>query len=454
MYKKLRFYKHFFLAFISKYLLLIFLGMLLSIAMFFLIPGIFTHLPQFRTTRNIGLIGRYSLSDIPSEILQKISIGLTTVDPSGRPSPGIAKSWEISEDGKTFSFTLDDSLHWQNGNRITSRDIQYQFRDAQFDYPDDQHLVIRLKDPFSPLPVLLSKPVLLIQSSKFISRTEFYGLGNYSLNKFKTNGSLLDSVTLYPVLKDSSLPILKYNFYSSSLQARIAYKLGLIDEIEDIPDPGDLDSWPNTQIVSQPVYNRYVGLFFNTQDGMFSGQSGKTLRTALSYAIDKSVWNNIAYGPISPQSWAFNPDVKKYNFDANKTLELLKKVEKLPETINISTVPIYFDTARIIKSDWEKFGLKVNISVSPDIPDNFQVLLVAQAIPLDPDQYNLWHSTREATNLTRLNNPRIDKLLEDGRKTYDLQSRIKIYLDFQKYLVEESPVAFLFYPESYTIIRK
>jgi len=44
--------------------------------------------------------------------------------------------------------------------------------------------------------------------------------------------------------------------------------------------------------------------------------------------------------------------------------------------------------------------------------------------------------------------------LEDGRKVYDTEERKKIYQDFQKYLVEEAPAVFLFYPELYTISRK
>jgi peptide/nickel transport system substrate-binding protein len=63
------------------------------------------------------------------------------------------------------------------------------------------------------------------------------------------------------------------------------------------------------------------------------------------------------------------------------------------------------------------------------------------------------HSTQNTTNITHLNNPRIDKLLEDGRKTLDLNLRKSIYSDFQRFLVEEVPAIFLFYPETYTLTR-
>jgi ABC-type transport system substrate-binding protein len=61
----------------------------------------------------------------------------------------------------------------------------------------------------------------------------------------------------------------------------------------------------------------------------------------------------------------------------------------------------------------------------------------------DPDQYLFWHSTQTKTNLTQTNNPKIDKLLEEGRQTFDQQERKKIYQEFQKILLEECPAIFL-----------
>ena len=55
--------------------------------------------------------------------------------------------------------------------------------------------------------------------------------------------------------------------------------------------------------------------------------------------------------------------------------------------------------------------------------------------------------------ITKLNNPRIDKLLEEGRQTNDQIERKKIYQDFQTYLLEEVPAIFLYYPTTYTVTR-
>ncbi|MCG2691827.1 hypothetical protein L6272_03300, partial [Microgenomates group bacterium] len=93
--------------------------------------------------------------------------------------------------------------------------------------------------------------------------------------------------------------------------------------------------------------------------------------------------------------------------------------------------------------------VKIVNSIDPD----FQALLVAQEIPLDPDQHALWHSTQD-TNITHYSDLKIDKLLEDGRKISDQAKRKEIYQDFQRFLLEDSPAIFLSYPTTYTISRK
>jgi peptide/nickel transport system substrate-binding protein len=454
MYKKIRYYFRFLSALISKYFPFLVAGIFLSVCAILAAPHIIKRLPTFRFTKRIAIVGRHTLTDLPSAITQKVSLGLTSVDPSGKPGPGVAKSWEVSEDGKTITFTLDEKFRWQNKNELNSQDIKYQFRDAVIEYPDNDHLVFRLKDPFAPLPTLLAKPILHYETSRLFSKSQVIGLGSYLVSGYKSNGPVLENLTLSPDQPESRLPILLYQFYSSPAQARTAFKLGLVDEIDNLPDLGDLKDWPNTTKVAIPSKDRYIALFFNTQSPNFGGAAGKNLRLAVSYAIDKNRWANRAISPIEPNNWAFNPETKKYDLDQKRASDLIKKVEKVPEKLIINTVPAYVGIAESIKADLEKIQLNSEIVVVQDVPETFDMLLIAQATPLDPDQYNFWHSTQESTNLTRLNNPRIDKLLEDGRKVYNSEERKKIYQDFQKYLVEEAPAVFLFYPELYTISRK
>ena len=183
----------------------------------------------------------------------------------------------------------------------------------------------------------------------------------------------------------------------------------------------------------------------------------KGFRQALTYAIpDKPSDDKRTISPISPTSWAFNPQVKPYEFnleDAKRLLEVEKEGNpNFNPNLELTTTLPYLTTAEHIKEQWLALGIPTTVKVATFIPDSFQTLLIGQEIPPDPDQYSLWHSTQR-TNLTRYNSPKIDKLLEDGRQIEDQKERTQIYQDFQRFLVEDSPAAFLFHLTTYTIER-
>ncbi len=82
-----------------------------------------------------------------------------------------------------------------------------------------------------------------------------------------------------------------------------------------------------------------------------------------------------------------------------------------------------------------------------------QAVLLSREVPADPDQYTWWHSNQSA-NISNYQNPRVDKLLEDARKETDQQRRKVMYLEFQRYLVEDVPAMFLYYVTEHDVDRK
>lgn len=436
-FKQLRFGLRLLIAFLSKYYLPILIGVVLGVAIFTLSPHLLPYLPKMRSTLTIAVVGRYTSTEIPYSIQQKISLGLTTVSPAGLPVPGLATSWTMDASGKSYTFNLAPSLKWQDGSPIKSRDINYHFKDTDFIYPSDSQIVVNLKEPYSPLPVVLSRPAF---------KTGLLGAGSYKVSHLKRTGETIDSLTLVPTDSKARLPRLRYFFYSSEQQARLAFKLGTVNYLEDIQDPADLAEWPAIRVSPFVQNDRYIGIFFNTQ------MVEKSLRQALAYAIDKSRWPNRAYGPLSPASWAYNPDVKPYDLDLGRAKQLLAKVGKKPDKIILTTLSVYLPDAEAIRNDWQALGIPTEVQVVPEIPTDFTALIIGQKIPLDPDQYSLWHST-QGTNISHFNHPRADKFLEDGRKALDQQTRKNIYLDFQKFISEELPVIFLYHPTTYFISR-
>src|SRR3989344_3129685 len=373
--KKIRFYYRFTTALTTKYWKSILVGTLLGSTAFVFAPRFFRLLYYLRSTYTIAYVARPTLSELPLEIQRKISSGLTFVDNSGSPQPALSSSWVATDSGKTYIFTIQENLRWHDGTPVKSSHIKYQFKDAQIDYPDDRHLKISLPDPYAPLPVLTSRPIF---------KDKLIGFGSYKVVSIHKNGPFIESLTLSPTSQNSRLPKLKYFFYPSEKAARTAFKLALVNSVEGLNDLQELKDWPNSQINPFIKYDRYVGVFFNTENPLFTDSSGKAVRQALSYAIDKSRWTDDqrAIGPLSPDSWAYSSDVKSYDQDVDHALQLLNKNSPKPfPPLIISTFPAYLTTAEAVKSDWQALGLNVEISVVPDIPTDFSVLIAAQAVP-------------------------------------------------------------------------
>ena len=434
--KEIRFLVHLLSAFWQKQKKLIIVSGLVGIISFFCFPKIIRWL-VIRQTQRIGIVGRFTTANLPLEIQHLLSDGLTCLAEDGSISPCLAASWEIGNEGREYIFTLKDNIFWQDGKPVKASEINYNFSDVAVEVINDKKIKFILKEPFSPFLVVVSKPVF---------KKGLLGTGKYKLNSIKRNGQIVEKLNLTPNLT--------YRFYPTETAARTAFKLGEVDILSQISSPGDLENWKRVKITSEVKYNRFVAIFINTQNQKFTS---KSVRQALAYAI-KDRWEPKALNSINPNSWAYNSAVKPYEFDLENAKTLLKKSVSEEESqalteIELSTVPSLMSVAEAIKSDWEQLGIKTKIKIISSLDEEFETLLISQDIPSDPDQYNLWHST-QVTNISRYKSPKIDKVLEDGRKTLDQEKRKAIYYDFQKFLIEDTPAIFLFHPTVYTLIRK
>ena len=70
---------------------------------------------------------QFAGSTAEENILNDLMVGLTTLDAAGRPIPGLADSWKISPDGKTWTFHLRKAL-WSDGTPVTADDFDFAFR--------------------------------------------------------------------------------------------------------------------------------------------------------------------------------------------------------------------------------------------------------------------------------------------------------------------------------------
>jgi peptide/nickel transport system substrate-binding protein len=443
--KRTRFSVRLLKAFLRKHLILISAFIIVGVIVFFSFPLLNKVFPK-HGYQTVGIIGKYTIEDLPSEIIKLIGDGLTNITQEGQIEPSLAESWEINNEGKQYIFSIKDNLFWHDGRKIISKNIDYNFSDVATTYPDNKHLVFDLKEPFAPFLTTVSRPVF---------EKGLIGSGNYRVKSIKKNGQTVEKLHLVPINKNSNLPSYLYKFYPNESSAITAFKLGEIDIIKDLSRQDEINNLKNTKIGSEVKYDRFVGIYFNTDN---QSLSNKNIRQALAYAIRKP-WQPRAITSVNQKNWAYNSSVKPYDYDLSNAKNLLMKSNGDSENsepvkeIELATIPSLVNVAEAIKEDWSLVGINSKIKIISRIEDDFQAILITQIIPDDPDQYSMWHSTQN-TNLSHYKSPKIDKLLEEGRKTLDQEKRKTIYLDFQRFLVEDTPVVFLFYPTVYTLERK
>ena len=415
-------------------------GLVLSIGLLRLVPLIKQE--WFIPIDRIGVVGSFTPATLPLSIQQYISEGLTTVTPDGTVTPGLATSWTATDSGKTFIFTLRRDATWQNGKQVTAADINYNIRNVTFSPIDQFTLKASLNDPYSAFPVVVAKPLFL---------KALVGLGAYRVSTVQLNGDSLVYLKLVPV-DNSTRHEREYRFYDTEAEAILAYKLGAVNEIDDLSAPGDLTNWGKSTVTTDINYNRIISVYLNVTDPQLSD---KSVRQALAYAIPYRTDLTRAYSPISEKSWAYSDKTKKYTFDMTEAKKLFGNTKEGTSSahLTISTFAQYLPDAQTIATSWTTLGLPTDVRVVNNVPDNYQALVSAQDVPPDPDQYPFWHSTQTQTNITNYASVKIDKLLEDGRQEMDLTKRKAIYSDFQRYITEDVPAAFLYYAKTYTVTR-
>jgi len=432
-------------SFIQKHQKLILFTSLIAAFIFFFAKNLMTLLPRIKADTKIGVVGQYTMNTLPSQISQTISRGLVKVDDSGQITPDMAKSWEILEDETLYRFYLKPDVLWSNGSALKAKDIQLEIPNVTLNYPEEHIIEFQLEESFSPFLTTLSRPLF---------KNNQVGAGKYTIKKLRYQGPYLKSLELAGTTQN-----LIYHFYPSHQAAWLGFRLGKVDKLENLIINPLNDQWQKKLDLQQHTnLNQYLAVIFNLNHPQLVS---KPLRQALAYAIkNKSPSPETrALTPISPQSWTYNSNVKPYDYNPSQAQELFDSAKEEASIsgqlkLTLGTSQSLLSLAESIAQSWQDtLPVKVEVKIINSIEPDFQAILVAQQIPLDPDQHALWHSTQD-TNISRYSDLKIDKLLEDGRKISDPDKRQEIYQDFQRFLVEDSPAIFLQHPVTYTISRK
>ncbi len=145
---------------------------------------------------------------------------------------------------------------------------------------------------------------------------------------------------------------------------------------------------------------------------------------------------------------------KKLNEVCNQLSE-----KSSPLKLSLTTVnqPFLKKTAEILKEQWEKLGIEIEIKVlefnelKREVikPRQYEMVLFGEALGTIPDPFAFWHSSRKkdpGLNLAMYENKKADELLKKARTARDFTSFRENLEAFQNVLTEDKPAIFLYSP--------
>ncbi len=434
-------------------------------------------------------------------ILMNVYDGLVRYKPGTlQPEPALAKSWDISDDGLTYTFHLRDGVKFHDGSPFNADAVKFNFDrmlnkdDPYYDtgpFPlafffssidtvtvvDDLTVKFKLKQPYAPFLSNLAYPTGLIVSPTAVKKYgKDYGRHPSGTGPFKFEE--WDSNTKVVVTRNADYwdgaPKLEAVVYRPITDAntRVAEMLsGGIDLMVEVP-PDNLKQFSNNDAfkVYEQAGPHVWFLILNTKDGIFSD---KRARQAVNYAINKKALVDdvlqgtarVAAGPTPPAfAWAHDDSLKPYPYDPAKAKELLKAAGDEGKELTFYVTeggsgmldPMAMGTA--IQADLDKVGLKVKIKtfewntflgeVNPGLKGKADMAEMAW-MTNDPD--TLPYLTlrtgafpdKGGFNSGYYSNPKVDKLLEEARTSTDQAERAKLYKQMQVIVHDDAPWAFI-----------
>ena len=429
--------------------------------------------------------------------------GLVTIDANLQIVPDLAKAWDMSDGGRTFTFHLREDAEFHDGKTVTAQDFKWSLErvaDPSTESPvvdvflgdvvgvndklqglatsvkgiqaiEDHTLSITIDNPTAFFLAQLTYPTAFV-----LDRDNVEGNPSWFFEPNGTGPFKLDEYVPGEVLR---------------LKRNEAYHLGpaKLEEVRFILSGGDaMLMFENDEIhvtgvpiislegildESNPLSREILQAppsFDVTYIGMNTGEppfDDRKVRQALNYAVDKKTLAHVllddlvapARGILPPGFPGYNPEVKGYEYDPEKARQLLKEskygdnpkdfpriVLTLPGSFGASVSP----TIEAIIQMWrENLGIEMEILQTEwaiflqDLHrGRFQMFGGLAWIADYPDPQNfldVLFHSESSDNQSRYSNQEVDRLLEEARVELDEEVRFEIYHRAEQMILEDAP---------------
>lgn len=377
-----------------------------------------------------ALIGSYSrlnpLLDLNNpadrDIDRLIYSRLVSYDASGLPVADLADSWGVSQDGKTYNFTIRKNAQWHDGTPVTADDVIYTislisspgsifpqsvkdlWAKIQINRLNDKALQFILPESFAPFLDYLTFGVLpqhLLSgvTADHLAEAEInmrpIGTGPYKFDSLIIQGGIVAGVQLSAnpdyYGKKPFIEKIIFKYYPTATDAWTAYQAGVVLGVSQIT-PATLN-----QALSDPTINVYTArlpelsiILLNLNNPEKPYFEDIAFRKALYQGLNRSYMISSvlggqaieANGPIFPNTWAYNDKLTGIEYDPEAAIKALKAEKylildsgdevrsdldrhKLQFTLTHPNDEIHTRLAEIIQENWAILGVQVDLEALP-----------------------------------------------------------------------------------------
>ncbi|GAB1531299.1 MULTISPECIES: ABC transporter substrate-binding protein [Brevibacillus] len=429
--------------------------------------------------------------------------------------PNLASEFKISEDGKTYTFTIRSDVTFHDGTPLTAKSFKDTFERIKnpktkaklagivmmpvksVSAPDDKTLILELHEPnvsiLEDLGIGVTQPLSMKAIEKY---GEEYGrnpvgMGPWKFESWKAG----EGVTLVrneafkwamPLDENQGPPrpdklVIKTIPDKSVMLA--ALENGTIDVAFDVPvkDIKKYRNNPKYQVLELFRAGIPLSLYMNLTKPEFQDIQ---VRKAFHMLVNKQAMvqavlmgeGEVAQSFLSPSTLGYDKSLEKYGYpynveEAKKLLDAagwkvngegLREKDGKVFTLSFLSSARFELQAQLLQAMLGEVGIKATIqnleeSAFSDgqMKGNFDVTMVTYSYD-DPDAlYQSFHSSQIGAgfNISGLKDGKLDALLTKGRATTETEARKQVYVDAQKHLLEQAYVVPIYYDKLFVVVN-
>ena len=441
--------------------------------------------------------------------------GLVDVNERLEIVPALARSWQVSADGLSWTFELRRGVRFHDGTPFTSADVTATY-DAildpgggstlpRSDYagitrveaPDEQTVRFTLQEPDASLlskltvGICAASPRRLAQDG--ILRTPAptarcsVGTGPFILQEWRPGQHLLFAANPDYYAGPPGLATLTWEVVPDPASLLVLLQNSEADGalVETPEEAAILTALPSPRaFTAYAVTGGNAQISLQMADDLFQDVR---VRQALALALDRRAMlagllggqGILSAGDILPISWAYNPQAAElYPYDPAQARALLEQAgwrpgpdgaltqdrRRLAFTLSTDAGSrLRREIALTVRQQWRQIGADVDVAfverntfvVDRVLKGQFQAALLQSSVRVDPDLSRRFHSRaiQSGQNFLGYRNPLLDELLDTALRAPDAAQRAPLYQQAQMLLARDVPQINLFYPTAFYCFR-